>query len=84
MSTEQTLPDQARVQIPANCSDADLERLLDRLAVEVVAMRGDGAMLHAMYRWLEAQIEQRREYRELFSAARKRVKRLHDRTTARS
>lgn len=70
--------------VPAEVSLREMERLLDRLAVEVVAMGRHGGVLVALYAWLEDQLERRRAHHAVLAAARGRVRRLQDRTAGRS
>ncbi|MDK1376754.1 MULTISPECIES: hypothetical protein [unclassified Sinorhizobium] len=70
--------------VPADVSLREMERLLDRLAVEVVAMGRDGGVLVGLYAWLEDQLARRRAHHAVLASARGRVRRLHGRTAARS
>lgn len=70
--------------MPSEVSSREMERLLDRLAVEVVATgRGDGVLV-GLYAWLENQAERRYQHAAVLVSVRERVRRLQDRTAARS
>ncbi|MET4691921.1 hypothetical protein [Sinorhizobium fredii] len=70
--------------VPSEVSIREMERLLDRLAVEVVAMGRDGGVLVGLYAWLEDQVKRRRAHAAVLVAVHERVRRLQDRTGARS
>lgn len=69
---------------PAEVSLREMERLLDRLAVEVVVVGLHSGVLVGLYAWLEDQLERRRAHHAVLVSARGRVRRLQDRTAARS
>ena len=70
--------------VPSEVSVREMERLLDRLAVEIVAMGRDGDVLVGLYQWLEDQINLRRAHSAVLVSAHERVRRLQDRTAGRS
>lgn len=70
--------------VPSEVSIREMEKLLDRLAVEVDAMGRDGGVLVGLYAWLEGQVERRRAHAAVLASVHERVRRLQDRMAARS
>ncbi len=70
--------------VPTEVSLREIERLLDRLAVEVVAMGRSGDVLVVLYAWLEDQLDRKRAHDATLASAQERVRRLQDRTAMRS
>lgn len=66
--------------VPPEVSVEEMERLLDRLAEEIVALKDKGYKLVPLFEWLESQIQDRRKLNSALERARERVERIAEKS----